>query len=59
MLHKKISALFNPDRFHGWGKNKKYFEGWYYKILSENEEVAMAIIPGIAMDAQGKQQAFS
>ena len=58
MLHKKISALFNPERFHGWGKKKKYFEGWYYKILSENEEVAMAVIPGIAMDAQGKQQAF-
>ena len=58
MLHKIISALFNPDRFHGWGKKKKYFEGWYYKILSENEEVAMAIIPGIAMDAQGKQQTF-
>ena len=58
MLHKNISALFNPERFHGWGKKKRYFEGWYYKILSENEEVAMAIIPGIAMDAQGKQQAF-
>lgn len=58
MLHKKIGALFNPERFHGWGKKEKYFEGWYYKILSENEEAAMAIIPGIAMDAQGKQQAF-
>jgi hypothetical protein len=44
--------------YHGWGKNSRYFEGWYYKIVSQSEENAFAIIPGIAMDAKGQKQAF-
>ena len=58
MLIKKLNALFNPSHYHGWGKSKKYFEGWYYKNISKDEKHAIAIIPGIAMDAEGKQQAF-
>ena len=58
MLAKRIQALFNPERYHGWGRTKGYFEGWYYKIISADEEHAFAFIPGIAMDTQGKKQAF-
>jgi hypothetical protein len=55
---RKLQALFRPELYHGWGRQKKYFEGWYYKIISANEEHAFAFIPGIAMDEKGKQHAF-
>ncbi len=58
MLLNKISALFNPNQYHGWGKKRRYFEGWYYKIISKDELNAFAIIPGIAMDEDGNKHAF-
>jgi tocopherol cyclase len=58
MLRKKIQSLFHPERYHGWGKNKRYFEGWYYKVLTADEKHAFAFIPGIAMDDTGNKQAF-
>lgn len=58
MLQNKVRALFNPENYHGWGKEKSYFEGWYYKLISKDEQHAIAIIPGIAMDSKGKKQAF-
>ena len=58
MLYKKIRSLFHPERYHGWGKRKRYFEGWYYKVLTADEKYAFAIIPGIAMDDTGNKQAF-
>ena len=58
MLKPKLQALFNPEQFHGWGKTKKYFEGWYYKVINADETKAYAFIPGIAMDDLGAKQAF-
>ncbi len=58
MIKSKIQALFNSEQYHGWGKQQKYFEGWYYKVVNKNEDRAFAFIPGIAMDEQGQQQAF-
>ncbi len=58
MLKNKIQALFNSEQYHGWGKTKRYFEGWYYKILNSDETKAFAFIPGVAMDENGERQAF-
>ena len=58
MFRERIHSLWNPECYHGWGKNEKFFEGWYYKIVSENQEHKLAIIPGIAMDKKGNKQAF-
>lgn len=58
MINNKLKALFNPEQYHGWGKTRKYFEGWYYKIINADESKAFAFIPGIAMDKNGVQQAF-
>ena len=58
MINNKLKALFNPEQYHGWGKTKKYFEGWYYKVINADESKAFAFIPGIAMDKNGVQQAF-
>jgi len=57
-MFQKLRTIFNPDLYQGWGKNKSYFEGWYYKMLSNDQQRAMAIIPGIAIDGNGKKQAF-
>ena len=58
MIITKLHSFFNPERFQGWGKTKKYFEGWYYKVVNADESKAFAFIPGIAMDEKGTRQAF-
>ncbi|WP_347839262.1 tocopherol cyclase family protein [uncultured Draconibacterium sp.] len=55
---KQLQALFHPERYHGWRRSKRYFEGWYYKAVSAGGQEAFAFIPGIAMDEQGEQHAF-
>ena len=54
----KIHAIWNPHVYHGWGRSKKFFEGWYYKIVDNSQTNAFAIIPGIAMDENGNKQSF-
>ena len=44
--------------YHGWGRSKRFFEGWYYKIVNKSQTRAFAIIPGIAMDENGNKQSF-
>lgn len=58
MFLTNLHSFFNPEQFQGWGKTKKYFEGWYYKAVSADETKAFAFIPGIAMDEKGNKQAF-
>ncbi|MEM6965773.1 MAG: tocopherol cyclase family protein [Bacteroidota bacterium] len=58
MIKQRLQALFHPEQYHGWGKTKRYFEGWYYKVVNFKETKAFAFIPGIAMDENGQQQAF-
>lgn len=58
MIRNKLSSIFNPEQFQGWNRRKSYFEGWYFKVVNESETKAFAIIPGIAIDHQGKGQAF-
>jgi hypothetical protein len=58
MLFNQLHTLWHPACYHGWGRSKRFFEGWYYKLVSVNEAHAFAIIPGIAMDENGQKQAF-
>lgn len=44
--------------FQGQNKKRRYFEGWYFKCISADRKHAIAIIPGMAIDPQGKKQAF-
>lgn len=55
---RRLRAVFNPDMYHGWGKKRNYFEGWYIKIVDPTERFAFAFIPGISFDAEGKTHAF-
>ena len=54
----KIHAIWNSHVYHGWGRSRKFFEGWYYKIVDNSQTNAFAIIPGIAMDENGNKQSF-
>ena len=58
MISQKIRGIWNPELYHGWGKKRKFFEGWYYKVVSGDEQHAYAFIPGVAMDENGNKQAF-
>ncbi len=58
LLTKKARSLFNPEMYQGWGNTRKYFEGWYFKVVNEPGTRAFAFIPGISMDASGKSHAF-
>lgn len=51
-------ALWHPEQYHGWGKDRNYFEGWYFKLISPDEQTAIAVIPGISKPAQGEGHAF-
>lgn len=51
-------TLFHPDQFQGEAKTRRYFEGWYFKLLTRDQSSAFAIIPGVAMDEEGNKQAF-
>jgi len=54
----KIKSLFDPTMYQGWGIRRRYFEGWYFKVVNASESRAFAFIPGIAMDESGKSHAF-
>ncbi len=43
-----------PERFQGWGKQRNYFEGWYYKLVVPGQQLAYAVIPGISLPKDGK-----
>ena len=55
---KRYRALWNPNMYHGWGRTRNYFEGWYVKLVDPTEQYVFALIPGIHMDAAGEQHAF-
>lgn len=57
-IYRRLYALYHPEQFHGWGNKKLFFEGWYYKVVSASEHEALAIIPGIAINAKDKRHAF-
>jgi hypothetical protein len=54
----RLRSVWYPDEFHGWGLQRRYFEGWYYKLVSADEQHALAVIPGISMAANGEKHAF-
>lgn len=56
-LH-RWKALWAPERYHGWGRTRAYFEGWYFKLVHPNGEAALAIIPGVALNRESGSEAF-
>lgn len=42
-----LSGIRHPEAFHGQGKTKNFFEGWYIKLVSADQSQRWAVIPGI------------
>ncbi|MHB1134446.1 MAG: tocopherol cyclase family protein [Chloroflexota bacterium] len=42
-----MRATLDPDRYHGRGRGRPFFEGWYYKLVDRAEGRRYAIIPGV------------
>jgi len=57
-LLRRYRALWNPDMYHGWGASRRYFEGWYFKLVDPTEQYAFAVIPGISYGIDGRNHAF-
>jgi len=52
-----IKTLIHPEYFQGKHKKNNYFEGWYYKFVSQDEKDTIAFIPGVSIN-HDDQHAF-
>ena len=41
-----LTNILHPNRYHGFSAKPPYFEGWYYKLVSADQNTRFAIIPG-------------
>ncbi len=57
-LFRRWRALWAPEMYHGWGKKRSYFEGWYFKLVAPAQRAALAVIPGISFHREGRAEAF-
>ncbi len=54
-----IQQRLNPTWYHGHQAKAPFFEGWYYKLISEDEQHRFAIIPAIFINEdKNKNHAF-
>ena len=51
-------STWHPNMYHGWGRQRSYFEGWYFKIVDATEQHVFAVIPGISKKEDGQAHAF-
>jgi tocopherol cyclase len=42
-----IGNLWRPASYHGHGKSRRYFEGWYFKLVDARRQRRLAVIPGV------------
>lgn len=45
-----LKLIQNPILFQGRNKHDAYFEGWYFKQVSEDLKTIISIIPGVSLD---------
>ena len=43
-----LNKIRYPILFQGRNKDNEYFEGWYYKQVSQDEKTAISFIPGVS-----------
>lgn len=45
-----LKRIFQPELFQGRHKQDNYFEGWYFKHVTANQQYSIAFIPGISLN---------
>ena len=53
-----LRKIWKPEIYQGGKQRKRYFEGWYFKIVDEAEKHVYAIIPGVSFDKKGRAHSF-
>jgi hypothetical protein len=53
-----FESLLHPEGFHGRGKTKRFFEGWYVKLVSADRAHRWAVIPGLFLGPDGRGESF-
>lgn len=53
-LRSFIRGVQHPEAFHGKGKSRGFFEGWYIKLVSPDLSQRWAVIPGIFKGLDGQ-----
>ena len=54
-----VQRVMNPAWYHGRGAKPPFFEGWYYKLVNQDESQRWAIIPGVFVNEEStKSHAF-
>jgi len=48
----KLGNIVHPERFQGANKTDRYFEGWYFKLVSRDERHTIALIPGVSVNRE-------
>jgi tocopherol cyclase len=48
-LTTSLRTTLTPSMYHGLNKNPPFFEGWYYKLVSADDNHKIAIIPGVIL----------
>jgi len=48
----KLGNILHPERFQGANKTDRYFEGWYFKLVSKDERHTVALIPGVSVNRE-------
>lgn len=54
-LKNYLTGLRHPEGFHGQHKTNNFFEGWYFKFVSDDLSQKWAVIPGVFRGLQGSQ----
>lgn len=57
-MNRYLYKLYHPEIFQGHTSRERYFEGWYFKCVSADQDQTIAIIPGIAMYDRNDRHAF-
>ncbi|MFP4469719.1 MAG: tocopherol cyclase family protein [Bacteroidales bacterium] len=53
-----IRKTWNPVLFQGTKKKSRYFEGWYFKLVSEGGKHIWSVIPGVSITGDNNRHAF-
>lgn len=53
-----VRNTMHPAGFHGEGKTRDFFEGWYVKLVSADRTQRLALIPGLFLGPDGQADAF-
>jgi hypothetical protein len=50
-----LMKIWKPEIYQGGQHPKKYFEGWYFKLVSKDEGSIFALIPGVSYGLDGNK----